>query len=216
MNTHLFVWVFTLFIITAGCGKNKSNAQSSSSTDRKVGGGCEGCEAIFESPVPFHLLNWVDTLPGFDEPGPKLEITGTVYKKDGKTPAPNIILYIYHTDQTGHYTPATNATGWGKRHGRLRGWIKTNDKGQYKFYTLKPVAYPNAKEPAHIHPTIKEPGLSEYYIDAYVFDDDPLLTEDIKRRHEGRGGDGILKLQQNGTLFTAKRDIILGKNIPDY
>jgi protocatechuate 3,4-dioxygenase beta subunit len=37
--------------------------------------------------------------------------------------------------------------------------------GHNRFYTLKPAAYPNAKIPATIHPVIKEPGLSEYYID---------------------------------------------------
>ena len=34
-----------------------------------VGGSCEGCEAVFESPVPFDKLNNVDTLPDFNDRG---------------------------------------------------------------------------------------------------------------------------------------------------
>ncbi len=42
---------------------------------------------------------------------------------------------------------------------------------------LKPAAYPGRTDPAHIHITIKEPDKSEYYIDDFLFDDDPLLIE---------------------------------------
>ena len=108
-----------------------------------VGGGCEGCEAIYESPVAFENLTWIDTLPDYFEAGPKLMISGIVYKADGKTPAANVVLYVYHTDQTGHYTQKENKTGWGKRHGYIRGWMKTNLKGEYKFYTLRPAPYPS-------------------------------------------------------------------------
>ena len=49
----------------------------------------------------------------------------------------------------------------GRRHGYIRGWMKTNEKGQYRFYTLKPASYPNSTAVKHIHPTIKEPGKNE-------------------------------------------------------
>jgi protocatechuate 3,4-dioxygenase, beta subunit len=70
-------------------------------TAQKVGGGCEGCEAVFE--YGSKKLTRVDTLPDFKGPGPKLEISGTIYQTDGKTPAKDVILYIYHTDQKGVY-----------------------------------------------------------------------------------------------------------------
>jgi protocatechuate 3,4-dioxygenase, beta subunit len=59
---------------------------------------------------------------------------------------------------------------------------------------LKPAAYPYAKIPAHIHPVIKEPGFSEYYIDEYLFGDDPFLATAERNRAEDRGGNGIIKL----------------------
>jgi protocatechuate 3,4-dioxygenase, beta subunit len=36
------------------------------------------------------------------------------------------------------YTVKGDETGWGKRHGYLRGWMKTNEKGGHKFFTLMP------------------------------------------------------------------------------
>jgi len=39
-----------------------------------------------------------------DFEGQKIKIQGTVYHHDGKTPASDVILYVYHTDQSGQYT----------------------------------------------------------------------------------------------------------------
>lgn len=102
-------------------------------------------------------------------------------------------------------------------HGYIRGWIRTNADGKYRFYTLKPGSYPPGGNPAHIHPIIKEPGIKEYWIDEYLFEGDPFLTEEDKKRQQRRGGAGILepKPDKNGIL-TAKRDIILGLNVPGY
>ena len=77
-----------------------------------------------------------------DEPGEKLEISGVIYKSDGKTPAPNVILYVYQTAKSGLYEPGPNQTGGVRRHGRIRGWVKTNQKGEYKFLTIRPGNYP--------------------------------------------------------------------------
>ena len=186
------------------CGSVTACAQSntqvkSNSKGQKVGGPCEGCEAIYETKVPFEALNEVDTLPIFSEHGPKLVISGTVYKSDGKTPAPGVVLYVYQTDQTGKYRVTGAEEGWGRRHGTIRGWMKTNDKGQYRFYTVRPASYSKTGPPAHIHVTVKEPDKSEYWIDDFHFDDDPFLTPDMRKGQRNRGGDGILKLvEKNG------------------
>jgi protocatechuate 3,4-dioxygenase beta subunit len=187
----------------------------------KVGGRCEGCEAVYESPVSFALLNEVDTLPDFNEPGPKIEISGIIYHRDGKTPAKDVILYVYHTNQKGLYSkkendPSFRQDGWAKQHGYIRGWIKTDANGFYKFYTLIPASYPNSNNPKHIHPTIKEPGKSEYWIDEFVFDDDHLLPEEERTRTKPVGGNGVLKTEMKDGILKAKRDIILGLNVTDY
>lgn len=181
---------------------------------KKVGGPCEGCEAIFE--YGQKKLSSTDTLPDFDDKGVKLRITGKVFFKDGKTPAANVILYIYHTDQTGLYTARHQEKGWGKRHGSLRGWIRTDASGQYTFYTLRPVAYPDRSEPEHIHLTVKEPDKNEYYLDDFLFEDDPLLTSSKRAKLQNRGGPGVMTPVKTGNYYLIKRDIILGLNIPDY
>jgi protocatechuate 3,4-dioxygenase beta subunit len=193
----------------------KSLVQSDRETT-KVGGGCDGCNIIFSQSPAFDQLDWVDTLPDFNECGQKMVISGIIYQADGINPASNVILYVYHTDQTGHYSPGENQTGPAKRHGRIRGWMKTNERGEYKFYTLKPVAYPSRHIPAHIHPVIKELFFNEYYIDEYLFDDDPLLTASERKKQEGRGGNGIVVLKEKGGMIYGERNIYLGRNIPDY
>lgn len=182
---------------------------------QRVGGSCEGCEALFE--YGSKKLASIDTLPDYKDPGPKLEISGIIYQADGKTPAKDVILYIYHTDQKGIYPQKGNETGWAKRHGYLRGWIKTNADGKYKFYTLRPASYPNSRAPQHIHPVIKELTRNEYYIDEYLFTDDPFLDENEKANQQKRGGSGIITLtkKQDGS-WVGNRDIILGLNIPNY
>ena len=138
-----------------------------------------------------------------------------IYQKDGKTPASGVILYVYQTDATGRYTPAGGQVH-GKRHGRLRGWMKTGADGRYEFRTIRPAPYPGQAIPAHIHPVVKEPDKNEYYLDEFVFDDDPLLTKEKRAKLEDRGGSGVLKVTEEKGVATGRRDIILGRNIPDY
>ena len=185
-----------------------------SQPDRIVGGSCEDCELIFEG-MPSELKSRV-ALASFDEPGEKLTITGTVYRLNSKTPASGVILYLYHTDAKGKYSVAADQQ-LGKMHGHLRGWIKTDSLGNYSFTTVRPASYPNSKAPQHIHPLIKERGYSVYWIDEYLFDDDPLLTPAERARQEKRGGSGIIRLTKDlQGHWVGRRDIVLGLNIPNY
>ncbi|MBD1395687.1 intradiol ring-cleavage dioxygenase [Pontibacter sp. JH31] len=205
--------LFTVLLLTTGCQAQDNRTKLD--VLQHVGGPCEGCEAIHE--YGEKTLSPVDTLPAFGKPGTdKLKITGTVYQQDGVTPARGVILYIYHTDETGLYPKRGNETGWARRHGYLRGWIRTGPDGRYTFYTLRPHTYPSRTEPAHIHITVKEPDKNAYYLDDFLFDDDPLLSQKIRASRANRGGSGLVSLQKQGDLLMAERDIILGRNIPGY
>jgi protocatechuate 3,4-dioxygenase beta subunit len=188
----------------------------SQTTKPPIGGPCEGCEAIHESPVTFYKLKHTDTLAGFFEPGEKLHIKGVVYNADNQTPAPGVIIYLYHNDNKGLYPTKGNEKGWDKRHGYLRGWLKTNDKGEYECFTNRPASYPNSNNPQHIHITIKEPGKNEYWIDEIHFTDDPLLTAQTKSHFQNRGGSGLVTLVKKNNMLYGQRNIILGKNVPGY
>jgi protocatechuate 3,4-dioxygenase beta subunit len=161
-------------------------------------------------------LGWQTSIAGEDEPGEPLEMRGVIYRSDGKTPAPDVILYVYHTDAKGLYSPAPGQAH-GLRHGHLRGWMKTDRQGRYRFRTIRPAPYPNGRIPAHIHPIVKEPRRNEYYIDEYVFGDDPLVTSKERGRMEDRGSSGVVDLIRNKEgVWVGHRDIILGRNIPHY
>jgi protocatechuate 3,4-dioxygenase, beta subunit len=211
----LFIFLFSSF---AGCrGQQKTNTITESRKNLKnmVGGGCDGCEIMFIG-MPANISP-VDTSAGWSEKGQKLLVTGKVLKIDGKTPAPNVIVYYWQTDNNGYYSPATGMDEKAKRHGHIRGWVKTDDNGNYSIYTIKPAPYPNENIPAHIHTSIKEPGIdNEYYIDEFVFDDDKLLTGEKRKALENRGGSGILRVLISDDLQIAEHNIILGLNIPGY
>ncbi len=207
----LLVPAFLFLFVFASCAQSKTSPKTET---KLVGGGCEGCEAIYE--YGDLKLTAIDTLPTFGDREPKLKITGTVFQKDGKTPAENVILYIYHTNREGFYEKKGDEKGWARRHGFIRGWIITGKDGKYTFYTFRPAAYPDGSEPEHIHLTVKEPGTNEYYLDDYVFEDDPLLTRERRERLRNRGGSGIVTPKTVNGMLTIDRDIVLGKNIPDY
>ncbi|MFQ5627146.1 MAG: intradiol ring-cleavage dioxygenase [bacterium] len=210
MKQTILIIFFTVLLFTSAYSQTRNVRD-----DRLIGGPCEGCEAIFE--YGDRNLSPVDTLPDFHDKGPKIKVTGTIYQNDGKTPAEGIILYIYHTDQNGRYATKGGETGWGRRHGYIRGWVKTGKDGKYTFYTLKPGTYPNRSIPAHIHPTILEPNGKYYWLGSYHFEGDPFLTEREKSPESPRGGhSGLLSLRKEGNLLVGERDIILGKNVQDY
>ncbi|MTI89539.1 MAG: intradiol ring-cleavage dioxygenase [Balneolaceae bacterium] len=178
-----------------------------------VGGPCEGCEAVFE--YGSRELTNTDTLPGFYKHTPKLKITGTIYENDGKTPAEGVILYVYHTNQKGIYPTTGDEEGWARRHGFIRGWVKTGSDGKYAFYTFKPGSY--SGNPAHIHPTILEPNGKYYWLGSYLFEGDPNITDRQRNQKKPRGGNNsILKLSKKNGLLVGRRDIVLGKNIQGY
>lgn len=205
--------------LLTGCnGQTKNNStttQTASQKNKLVGGGCDGCEIMFVG-MPTNI-NDVDTSAGWTEQGQKLLLTGIVYKIDGKTPVPNVIIYYWQTDNNGYYSPKKGMDEKAKRHGHIRGWVKTDENGKYAIYTIKPAPYPNENIPAHIHTSIKEPNIdNEYYIDAFVFDDDTFLTSEKRKALENRGGSGILRVLNSDNLQIAEHNIILGSNIPNY
>lgn len=164
-----------------------------------------------------------DTSSAWKEGGQQILLTGIVYQLDGKTPAPDVLLYYYQTNTDGKYLHrpdderSMQPNELGQTHGYIRGWVKTDSAGKYHIYTIRPAAYPTNDEPAHIHMTVKEPNeLAEYYIDDFVFDDDKLVTSAKRKKMENRCGSGVLRMVKKGNLLVGERNLILGLNIPAY
>ena len=181
-----------------------------------VGLPCEGCEAVFAA-MPA-VLSAQSRIAPIGEPGEALRITGTVFDRAGK-PAAGIVVYAYQTDAEGHYPPDEKRRGQpGARHGRLRGWARTNAHGEYTFDTIRPGGYPGTDIPQHVHMHVLEPGRCTYYIDDILFADDPRLTAAKRRSYAlGRGGSGIaVPTRDDDGVWNVRRDILLGEKIPDY
>lgn len=152
--------------------------------------------------------SWKTTIVDDKEKGEPLIVTGIVYKSDGKTPAPGILLYVYQTDAGGEYTRGTGK-GNGPRHGKLRGWMLTGVDGRYEFTTIKPGPYPAGGNPAHIHATLTGKNVEEHYIDDFWFAGDKYLPNGAAERYRREGRfNPILRLtkDQNGT-WRASRDL---------
>jgi len=166
---------------------------------------CEWCGAGEAPPN----LSWRTIISSADERGKPLEITGTVYLEDGVTPAKGVLVYVYHTNVEGEYPRKGNEEGNAKRHGYLRGWMKTDEEGRYSFRTIKPAPYQtHGGEPAHIHYTIKPPGEDEYWLTGLWFKDDPRVTKALIDNVPRDGGFGnVTELTLENGILKGRRDI---------
>lgn len=172
---------------------------------------CEGCEAVRQHPAG--NLSSVVQLAGQDEQGERMIIRGRALSADGARPTPNVIIYAHQTNAEGLYAGGTRETEWSFRHGKLRGWAKTDSTGAYEFHTIKPAPYPDRTIPAHVHFFIAEPGTPPYYLDDIVFDGEFGVTDEYRAAQEFRGGSGIVSLQRTGDgLLLVERDIRLERH----
>jgi len=152
-------------------------------------------------------LNNCDTIPGFATKRNKLKIHGTIFKSDGVTPAKDVILYIEQADENGDFDLRKVND---KRYIHNRGWIKTDDTGQYTFYTYVPGNDRRYNQLQQLFPIVKEPSKLEYEIATFLFDDDILLSKLCRKRLAKKGDlTRILKLNKVDTLFVTQKDIIL-------
>ncbi len=154
-------------------------------------------------------VSWRTVLSKDADKGDKMLISGTVYQPDGKTPAPNVLIYLYHTDIKGYYGRVNGE----HRHGRYRGWILTDAKGNYEFQTIKPAPYPENRFAAHIHTTLTTKTMKEDWIDNYLFEGDTLISQRERETAGKKGGfQPILKLEKGANgIWSANRDIQLWK-----
>jgi protocatechuate 3,4-dioxygenase beta subunit len=134
---------------------------------------------------------WKTALAADTDTGVRMIVSGTVYAADGKTPAPNTLIYLYHTDIYGHYGQKGEP-----RHGRYRGWMLTDAAGRYEFSSIRPASYPDSTIAAHVHMTLTTATLRENSVDSILFEGDKFITA-RERNDVGRGGfNPILKMEK--------------------
>lgn len=133
----LIIFSFSLFILP------------SIATSEKV---CHPTQNDTEGPYYLPYAPFRTDMSGPEEPGERLVIKGTVLETDCRTPVKGALIEVWQTDSKGKY--------YFKDQGyRLRGQLKTDDKGYYEFRTIKPGRYRimNGFRPAHIHFKISHP-----------------------------------------------------------
>jgi|SRR5882672_8730234 len=152
---------------------------------------------------------WTISMVSATEPGEPLIISGTIYAPDGHRPLEGISLWVYHTDATGHYS-TLRESGGDNRNTRLHGLMQTNREGRYEFRTIKPAPYPGRTNPAHIHAFVSGPGYPEYWIDEFLFEGDPFITEEMRRKAGNGNFSSILKLSRGSDgVLRGVRDITI-------
>jgi protocatechuate 3,4-dioxygenase beta subunit len=167
--------------------------------------GIEGMGAI-EVPGTVSRKTVLSKKSDKDEP---MIISGTVFQSDGKTPAPNVLIYFYHTDSEGIY-----GRGNGEhKHGHFRGWMLTDAKGRYEFSSIKPASYPNRTFAAHVHMTLTGVNFKEDWIDSILFEGDKFISAQERNTAGKKGGfNPILKLEKDASgILRGVRDIQLWK-----
>ncbi len=115
--------------------------------------------------------------------GERIIVHGHVLDEDAR-PVPNTLIEIWQCNAAGRYVhvvdqhPAPldpNFTGAGR--------VVTDDKGYYRFTTIKPGAYPwrnhpNAWRPAHIHLSLFGHSFLSRLVTQMYFPGDPLFAFD--------------------------------------
>jgi protocatechuate 3,4-dioxygenase beta subunit len=119
-----------------------------------------------------------------DDPlGQRIIVYGRVLDGDGR-PVPRTLIEAWQANAGGRYRhdsdphPAPldpNFTGAGR--------CLTDDRGGYRFITIKPGAYPwhnsnNAWRPAHIHLSLFGRAFTQRLVTQMYFPGDPLFTQD--------------------------------------
>jgi protocatechuate 3,4-dioxygenase beta subunit len=151
-------------------------------------------------------VSWRTILSSERDRGEPMQISGTVFTADGKA-APNILIYLYHTDFDGYYGRGSDE----HRHGRYRGWMLTDGNGRYEFATIKPAPYPERRFAAHIHMTVTSISQKEDWIDSILFEGDQLISQQERRMAGQRGGFNPILAWARGSdgVLRGRRDIRL-------
>jgi len=115
--------------------------------------------------------------------GERIIVGGRILDEDGH-PIPDTLIEIWQANACGRYAhPEDRHDAPLDPHFSGTGRVMTDERGVYRFTTIKPGAYPwrnhhNAWRPAHIHFSVFGPSFATRLITQMYFPGDPLLAID--------------------------------------
>jgi protocatechuate 3,4-dioxygenase beta subunit len=106
--------------------------------------------------------------------GERLVVEGTVYRADCRTPLAGASVAVWQTNAAGEYGPGQGTSG--ERCCYLAAALRTDQRGRYRFETVKPGHYKGEAEPppAHIHFEVQHPDATGLLTEL-LFEGDPWL-----------------------------------------
>ena len=174
----------------------------------------DGCEVItrdFFGLGPFYAAGAPTrhVLAAAEEEGTRLFLDGTVYARDCVSPLSDVVLDIWHADDSGCYSRFENCENPSGDDYKLRGVIRTGGTGAFALETVKPGHYLNDAQfrPAHIHLIVRPPGGSEVVTQLY-FEGDPYIESDAAASRADAAG-RIIPLESREDGLHGVFDIIL-------
>ncbi len=142
---------------------------------------------------------WSIVIAAADEPGQRLVVEGRVLASDGETPVAGATVFVFHTDAEGYYSRG----GMDESDARLCGLMLTDERGRYRFESVKPAHYATGGPPAHVHYRVWGPGIRRQSF-TLNFEGDPKLGERGRDasanptwatiRPATKGEDGVLRV----------------------
>lgn len=138
--------------------------------------------------------------------GKLLQLSGTVYHHDGKTPLSNVLIEAWHCDENAKYDNVSDKYLY-------RGAIKTGKDGKYTFKTIIPVPYKDGEDwrPAHIHMRISSANHQDLITQIY-FKGDPHIEKDAAASAP-QSAKRILEIRNNSVAKNeVKFDIVMSKS----
>jgi protocatechuate 3,4-dioxygenase, beta subunit len=115
--------------------------------------------------------------------GQRIVVEGRVLDRSGR-PIPRVLIELWQANAAGRYRhPGDQHSAPLDPNFTGRGRCVTDERGRYRFVTVKPGAYPwknhpNAWRPAHIHFSLIGQAFSERLVTQMYFPDDPLFSQD--------------------------------------
>ena len=137
--------------------------------------------------------------------GEVMHLRGIIFKEDGKTPQPNVLIEAWQCDEHEHYDNVSDDY-------LFRGAVKTGKDGKYAFKTIVPVPYKDGDgwRPAHIHLRISSNECQDLITQIY-FKGDAHIKEDASA-NSPQSINRILEIKKNASNENfVKFDVVMGK-----